>query len=132
MGERPVRQRVRAVDGRRDRVVMLRLSEGELADVARAAAGVGLTVSGFAGEAAVRAARDVPPPRADPLVDRLRELRALETQVVRVGTNLNQAVAKLHATGDVPEGLEEAVGECRQVLAELDRVARVAGRQVRR
>lgn len=51
------------------------------------------------------------------------ELAALRTAVVRVGTNLNQAVAALHATGEAPVWLGQVVEQCGRALAAIDDAA---------
>ena len=57
-----------------------------------------------------------------------RQLFAARTAVVRFGTNVNQAVATLHTTGDAPEWMvratrrtAESVGRLDEVIAEVDR-----------
>ena len=51
------------------------------------------------------------------------ELATLRTAVVRVGTNLNQAVAALHATGEAPVWLRHVVEQCGRALAAVDDAA---------
>jgi hypothetical protein len=51
------------------------------------------------------------------------ELAALRTAVVRVGTNLNQAVAALHAKGEAPVWLRHVVEQCGRALAAIDDTA---------
>jgi hypothetical protein len=51
------------------------------------------------------------------------ELAQTRTAVVRVGTNLNQAVAAFHATGQAPVWLARVVELCGRALASVDEVA---------
>ena len=94
---------------RRRRNITAAFTDAEYAALAAAARRVGLTPTGFCAQAALAAAvaptqtTTVPSLGADPRVEALAqaqvELATLRTAVVRVGTNLNQAVAALHATG---------------------------------
>lgn len=78
---------------------------GELAELELAARSEGLTVSAFAADKALAAARAVTSPAAGPLREVLADLVRATVQVQRVGTNLNQAVAALNATGQAPGNL---------------------------
>lgn len=91
---------------RRDRRVLLRLSEEEYQDLAKAALGSGLTPTGFAAEAALAAAGK---PAAGPLRLALVEYMQSRTQLRKVGVNLNQAVSQINATGAAPLWLERVV-----------------------
>jgi hypothetical protein len=51
------------------------------------------------------------------------QLATLRTAVVRVGTNLNQAVAALNATGEAPVWLRQVVEQCGHALAAIDDTA---------
>jgi hypothetical protein len=57
-----------------------------------------------------------------------RQLFDARTAVVRFGTNVNQAVAQLHRSGEAPEWMSratrraiESVQQLDQVIAEVDR-----------
>lgn len=105
----------------------VRLSAGELGEIAAAAERAGLTRSGFVAASALRAARGAVPVAGEvalPVVVR-EATRALDD----VGVNLNQAVRRLHATGTAPAGLGEAVAA---VQAATDRVEAVAAALLRR
>jgi hypothetical protein len=83
----------------RPRTVQFSLSEEEFAEVSEAAARSGLARGGAA-EATLAAARDTQARVWSPLRAALAELMAAAGLVRRVGTNLNQAVARLNATGE--------------------------------
>lgn len=99
---------------------------GEYAEVVAAARRVGLTPTGFCAVAALAAARGghgVGPP-ADAGCELLAQVQVelfdARTAVVRTGTNLNQAVTMLHATGEAPVWLRHAATRCMRSLAGLD------------
>jgi hypothetical protein len=103
-----------------------RFSGRERAEIEVAAASVGMTVNGFCAEAALSVARKQP--RSDGVAQdrevlaRLqRQLFEARTAVNRFGSNVNQAVAKLHATGQPPiDALAHAVGLCTRAVRNLD------------
>jgi len=117
---------------RRGRNITAAFTDAEYAALAAAARRVGLTPTGFCAQAALAAAAapadgTVPSVGADPRVEALAEtqveLATLRTAVVRVGTNLNQAVAALHATGEAPVWLRHVVEQCGRALAAIDEAA---------
>jgi hypothetical protein len=117
---------------RRRRTITAAFTDAEYAALAAAARRVGLTPTGFCAQAALASAVSpandtVAPLGADPLVEALAEaqveLAALRTAVVRVGTNLNQAVAALHAKGEAPVWLRHVVEQCGRALAAIDDTA---------
>jgi hypothetical protein len=83
----------------RPKVVQFSLTEDEFAEVSGAAARRGLARGAFAAEATLSSAREVPAQAWSPLREALVELMSAAGLVRRVGTNLNQAVARLNATG---------------------------------
>jgi hypothetical protein len=94
------RQRRRSRQGtRRPRSVRVCLSEAEHAEVAGAASRAGLAQGAYAAEAVLAAARGVMITPDAALREILSRLDRAIIQVRRVGVNLNQAVAALHATG---------------------------------
>ena len=104
---------------------MIRLSDDEYTRIARAAGDSGLTLAGFAAEATLSAAAGsavVAPGEGERTVLReaLRELMAARTAVNRFGSNVNQAVAALNATGNPPEWLVHAVNICRRAVERVD------------
>jgi hypothetical protein len=113
-----------------------RFSDDELASIAAAAAAVGMTSTGFCAEAAVAAATGVPPASAgsqdrQALASLQRQLFNAVTAVNRIGTNLNQAVARLNATGEAPAWLDRAVVLCLRSVDRLDEVAAGVHRALR-
>ncbi|NAZ85233.1 plasmid mobilization protein [Kineococcus indalonis] len=118
----PGRDRVHLAPGR-NRQVKLRCSEEEFTALAAAARLAGLTVSGYAAEAALAAARGAEAPSTAPLRAALVEVMAARSQVRRFAVNVNQAVAALHATGQAPEWLAGAVLVTARAVARLDEVA---------
>jgi hypothetical protein len=93
-GARRSRQRVR-----RPHRVEFALT-GEEFDVLESAAGrAGLSRGAYAADAALAAARGTVTSTDTPLRDALAELIRASGLVRRIGVNLNQAVAKLNATG---------------------------------
>jgi hypothetical protein len=96
--------------------------------VSAAAARSGLARGAFAAEATLATARDAQARVWSPVRITLAELMAAAGLVRRVGTNLNQAVARLNATGERGEDLAPAAEFCTRVIRRLDE----AGEQVRR
>jgi uncharacterized protein (DUF1778 family) len=100
-------------------VVLLRVSEAEHEALTAAAAASGLTVAGFAAEAALAAARrSVTTPPG--LREALAELLAARTQVRRYGVLVDQAVAAWHAVGEPPGWLSRAVAGAERATARVD------------
>ena len=107
--ERPVQKRRARQHPRRERTVLLRLSDEEHAIVSAAAERAGLRPGGFVAEAALAAAQGRTLGDRGALQVALRKLVASENQLRKVGTNLNQAVAELNSTGRAPLWLGDAV-----------------------
>ncbi len=127
MDELPGRHRTHMFPARPHRLTP-RFSDDELARIAAAATAVGMTPTGFCAEAAVAAATGSPPASAggqdrQALVVLQRQLFDAVTAVNRIGTNLNQAVARLNATGEAPAWLDRAVALCLRSVDRLDEVA---------
>lgn len=129
-------------DPPRGRRVFLRLSEQEYDEIARAATHHGRTPTGYAAEAAVRAAQatnqqhdgtgvDAAGAPVGSLREALVQLMQARVQVRRVGVNLNQAVLMLNATGDTPPNLLAAIERADAVVAELDARATELARRIR-
>lgn len=106
-----------------------------MAEIEAVAAAMGMTPTGYLAEAGLAAARGVPPSSLDPareaLASLLAELFDARVALGRVGTNLNQAVAALNATGQRPAWLEHAVVRCDRRIAALDEVVARIGRVLR-
>lgn len=115
----------------------------EYAAVAAAAVRAGLTPTGFCARAALALA-ETPPPSGGAVIgpavarmpgqriggERVEALAALQaeladtrTAMVRVGTNLNQAMAAFNATGEPPIWLRHVVEACGRVLRTVDEAA---------
>ena len=75
------------------------LTDEELAELSDAASRAGLAKGAFAAEAALAVARGSAEPVGSLLRDALIELMRATGLVRRIGVNLNQAVARLNATG---------------------------------
>jgi len=109
-GARP-RRRARQ-QGRRGRTVRFALTEEEYAEVSAAARQAGLARGAFAAEATLAVARGTVTTPDAPLRDAFYALDRAALLVRRIGVNLNQAVAKLNATGhqsgDLPRYAEES------------------------
>jgi hypothetical protein len=65
-----------------------------------------------------------------PLRDALVKLMSAAGLVRRIGTNLNQAVARLNATGQRGEDLVPAAAFCVRVIRRLDETAEQLRRSV--
>jgi len=110
--------------------------------IVQAAQMLGLRPSSYVASAAMSAAQlAVHPPPADgtgrrrasaaPAADRelLLDLMQARTAVNRYGVNVNQAVAALHAIGQAPAWLEQAVAGAHRAVRRLDEASSlVAGR----
>jgi hypothetical protein len=128
--QRPGQDRAHEAPGR-SRQVKLRYSEDEFAALQAAARRSGLTPSGFAAEAAIAAARGEEPPAGEPWREALAEVMAARAQVRRFGTNVNQAVRALNATGEPPDWLDHAVTIASRAVERLDDAATQLARRLR-
>ena len=124
------RDRRHTFPGRR-RALLLRCTEEEYAALTAAAGRAGLTPSGYAAEAAIAAAKGSEPPRAEPWRQALAEVMAARAQVRRFGSNVNQAVRALNATGESPDWLDRAVQLTEHAVTELDQAATELHRRLR-
>src|SRR5664280_3846940 len=113
----------------RGRRITVRLEYTELAAIELAACRVGLTPTGYVGAVALAAARGTVPPAPSQTRQALAELMAARTQMRRFGTNVNQAVAALHTTGDSPEWLAPAVEVTARAVRRVDEAAAVLMRR---
>ena len=98
---------------RRSRTVRFALTDEEYAEVSAAARQAGLARGAYAAEATLAIARGAVTAPDVPLADAVHALDRAALGVRRIGVNLNQAVAKLNATGqwsgDLPAYAEEWV-----------------------
>jgi hypothetical protein len=106
------------------------VTDQELADLDVAAERAGLARGAFAAEAVLATARGTDPRAASPLREALVELMSAAGLVRRVGTNLNQAVARLNATGQRGEDLLPAAQFCVRVIRRLDEAAEQLRRSI--
>lgn len=117
----PRRGRARAAgQERRQCRLHARLSKEELADLTAAALEAGMSPTGYMTAVAISAARGEPLVLVDERRIAIEELANSRVQVVKVGVNLNQAVAALNATGRAPDVLGFAVRACAQTIAKMD------------
>jgi hypothetical protein len=114
----------------RPRLVKFFLTDGELAELDEAAGQAGLARGAFAAEVTMAAARGRQARISTPLREALVELMSAAGLVRRVGTNLNQAVARLNATGQRGEDLLPAAQFCVRVIRRLDEAAEHVRRNV--
>jgi hypothetical protein len=98
LGSARPRRRTR-YQGRRGRTVRFALTEEEYAEVSAAARQAGLARGAYAAEATLAVARGEVAISDAPLRDAFHALDRAALLVRRIGVNLNQAVAKLNATG---------------------------------
>ena len=124
------RRRPRQPDAR-PRTVRLPLTEEEFADLEQAAGRAGLARAAYAAEAALAAARGQAAAPDALFQDALAELIRAAGLVRRIGVNLNQAVAKLNATGQRPGELVPVARACRSRVENLNDVAEHLRRRVR-
>jgi hypothetical protein len=125
-----VRRRRSRQGSSRPKVVQFSLTEEEFEEVSAAAARSGLARGAFAAQAALASARGEASPAGSALRDALVELMAAAGLVRRVGTNLNQAVARLNSTGQRGEDLLPAAQFCARVIRRLDEAAEQVRRNV--
>ena len=108
----------------RPKVVQFSLTKEEFEEVSVAAARSGLARGAFAADVTLAAARGTRSRAGSPLREALVEVIAAAGLVRRVGTNLNQAVARLNATGERGDDLLPAAQFCVRVIRRLDEAAK--------
>jgi hypothetical protein len=116
---------------RRCRRVEFSLTNEEFDDLNAAAARAGLARGAYAAEAALSVARGVTCPADNPLREALGEFIRAAGLVRRIGVNLNQAVAKLNATGQCSGDLLPYAAACLRRAERLDAVAEGIRRRLR-
>jgi hypothetical protein len=126
----PLGRRARESD-KRCRRVEFSLTDEEFDDLNAAAARAGLARGAYAAEAALSVARGVTCPADSPFRDALAEFIRAAGLVRRIGVNLNQAVAKLNATGQPSADLEPYTAACLRRAERLDAAAEEIRRQLR-
>jgi hypothetical protein len=106
------------------------LTDEELAELDEAAGQAGLAWGAFAAEVTLAAPRGTSARVRSPLREALVELMSAAGLVRRVGTNLNQAVARLNATGQRGDDLFPATQTCMRAIRRLDEAAEHVRRNV--
>jgi len=107
------------------------LTEEEFGELGAAAARAGLARGAYAAEAALSAARGVTCLADAPLREALGEFVRAAGLVRRIGVNLNQAVARLNATGQRSGDLLAYAAESIRRAERLDAVAEKIRRRLR-
>lgn len=128
---RPPRRRARQAVKRR-RTVRFDLSDEEFAELGAAADRAGLARGAFAAQAALLAASSSMAVADSPLRQALGEFVRAAGLVRRIGVNLNQAVAKLNATGQRSGDLLPYAVESIRRAQLLDQAAEEVRKQIRR
>jgi hypothetical protein len=126
----PAGRRSRESD-RRPRRVEFSLTDEEFDELGAAAARAGLARGAYAAEAALSVARGLASPADSPFREALGELIHAAGLVRRIGVNLNQAVAKLNATGQRSGDLLPYAAESLRRAARLDAAAEEVRRRLR-
>lgn len=111
-------------------MVQFSLTNEEFYEVSGAAEWSGLARGAFAAEVTLAMARGAEPKMPSPLREALIELMVAAGLVRRVGTNLNQAVARLNAIGQRGEDLLPSVRFCMRVIRRLDETAEQLRREI--
>jgi hypothetical protein len=116
---------------RRPRRVEFSLTDEEFGQLSDAAARAGLAKGAYAAEAALSVARGVTSPADSPFREALGELIRAAGLVRRIGVNLNQAVAKLNATGQRSGDLLPYAAESLRRAERLDAAAEEIRKRLR-
>ncbi len=129
---RTVRSRRRCRESsRRVRSVRFSLTDEEYREVGAAAAHAGMAKGAYAALATLAAARGLMNPADSPFRQALTELIRAAGLARRIGVNLNQAVAKLNATGQRPADLLPYAAESMRRAERLDAAAETLRRRLR-
>ena len=120
--EKPAGRRSRQ-SAKRPRRVEFTLTEEEFSELGEAAARAGLARGAYAAQTALDAARGGGGRVGVPLREALAELIRSAGLVRRIGVNLNQAVAKLNATGQRSDDLLPYAAESIRRARYLDAAA---------
>jgi hypothetical protein len=107
------------------------MSETEYADLRAAAERAGLAVGAYSAEVALAAAHGVRSPADSPFREALSEFIRAAGLVRRIGVNLNQAVARLNATGQSSGDLLPYAAACLRRADRLDAAAEEIRRRLR-
>jgi ABC-type transporter Mla subunit MlaD len=107
------------------------LTDAEYGEVRAAAAEAGMAKGAYAAQATLAVARGRLNPVDAPLRQALTELIRAAGLVRRIGVNLNQAVAKLNATGQFSADLRSYARETLRRVERLDAAAEHVRRHIR-
>ena len=113
------------------RTVRFGLTEADFAELEQAAKRAGLAKGAYAAEAALSAARGTAVEPDTVFREALGELMRASGLVRRIGVLLNQAVAKLNATGQHPAELVPVAQVCLRRVERLDAAAEQLRKTVR-
>jgi hypothetical protein len=113
------------------RSVRFGLTDEEYGELDAAAAQAGMAKGAYAAMATLAAARGLMNPADSPLRQALTELIRAAGLVRRIGVNLNQAVAKLNATGQRSADLLPYAAESIRRAERLDAAAENVRRRLR-
>jgi len=127
---RPPRRRPRQ-SAKRPRTIRFALTDEELREVGAAAQQAGLAKGAFAAQATLIIARTGTSPSDSPLREALGEFIRAAGLVRRIGVNLNQAVAKLNATGQRSGDLLPYAAESIRRAQHLDQAAEEVRKRIR-
>lgn len=116
---------------RRVRSVRFGLTDEEYGEVGEAAAQAGMAKGAYAAHATLAAARGLMDPADAPFRQALTELIRSAGLVRRIGVNLNQAVAKLNASGQRSGDLLPYAAESVRRAERLDAAAEAVRRRLR-
>lgn len=121
-GNIPQRRRARHQGTRKNHRITISLAPEEHRELKSAARECHLTVAAFVADRALAAARHQASAvaAAGPLREALEDLMRIGTQLHRAGTNFNQAVAALNATGQPPENLPHYARYTADVVHRVD------------
>ena len=106
----------------RSRAMTIKFSPRECAEVQAAAERAGMAVSAWVGMTATSAARHEAVPLRQFQREVITELVRCGWQIGKAGVNLNQAVAKLNATGTPDDRLEPSAAWLLRVAERVDAV----------
>jgi hypothetical protein len=130
IGKAPAGRRSRQV-GKRLRRVEFTLTDEEFGELNAAAARAGLARGAYAAEATLSVARGLTSSADSAFREALGEFVRAAGLVRRIGVNLNQAVAKLNATGQRSGDLLPYAAECVRRAERLDAAAEEIRKRLR-
>ena len=116
---------------KRPRTIRFALTDEEFSQVVAAADRAGLAKGAFAAQATLAIARSGTTPSESPLREALGEFIRAAGLVRRIGVNLNQAVAKLNATGQRSGDLLPYAAESIRRAQLLDQAAEEVRKRIR-